>query len=421
MARRRYADGERPITWPRGWRVLDLSPDPRMVVVAEEDIVEDALDSPLGSRRLESLADGAETVALALTDDASRPRYRVTLPAVVKRLRRAGAGRVVAVVGGAPHRPILSPERRADLEGMDGIDEVVLHDPEDQDALVTRGKTTRGTPVTVNRVVAEADLVVSAGVLNFDHVTGYSGGPATVGLGLAGTATVRANRRLVFQEDGRRHPRAATARMQGNPCFEDALEIAEAVGGAMFMADALLDLGHEMTRLFCGELRVAHLEGSRVLRGFYRMVQPRPSAIIASAGGAPYDDTLLQALGGIQHWFRCVQPQGVLLYSAACSEGMGGPRLSRWAALPPHHLRTAILDGEFDPMGLAILGLREAQHHCKVLLDSELDDEEARFFGFEPVESFPTGMARLRELSGPDLPRASWVPAASQTLGIPTT
>ncbi|MCH7494097.1 hypothetical protein IIA16_05245 [bacterium] len=188
-----------------------------------------------------------------------------------------------------------------------------------------------------------------------------------------------------------------------------------------FVADALLDLAGRVSRVFCGEMRTAHLEGARVLRGFYRLIQPRPSAIVASAGGSPYDDTLMRAMEGIQHWYRCVKPRGVLLYSAACAKGLGSNRLGKWAQLPPHQLRTEILRGDYDPTGLAVLALREAQYHCKILLHSDLDPAEVEFFGFEPVRSFPVGLLRLRGLAGESLPRGSWVPAAGQTLGIPTT
>lgn len=420
MVTRRYGARTHKFDWPRGWRMLDLCPDERAVVIDDLDIIEDALDEPTGSRRLERRVKKGESVAMVVADETAAMRHELLLPAVLGRLKRAGAGEATVLVAGSQGAaPVVGQERLDWLAGLPGVGEVLLHDPA-ADNLVDKGKTSRGTPILVHPLLEEADALVVVGQVNFNFVTGYSGGPVTLALGACGAETARACQRLVFKSDGRRHPRAATARMQGNPCYEDAAEVAAALKPAFF-ADALLDLEGRVSRVFCGEMRTAHLEGARVLRGFYRLIQPRPSTVVAAAGGTPYDDTLLSAMGGIQHWYRCVKPRGMLLFSASCSQGLGSNRLVKWAQLPPHQLRTEVLNGEYDPTGLAVLALREAQYHCKILLHSVMDPAQVEFFGFEPAESFPAGLMRLKELAGESLPRGSWVPAASQTLGIPTT
>ncbi|MCH7494096.1 DUF2088 domain-containing protein [bacterium] len=209
---RRYGENSHRLDWPRGWHMLDLCPDERAVIISDEDIIEDALDAPTGSRRLEQKVKKGQRVALVVADETAATRHELLLPAILRRLGRGDAGKISVLVAGARGKaPVVGKDRLEWLANLPEVDEVVVHDRADASMLVAMGKTARGTPILVHPLVAEADVLVLAGQLNFDFVTGYSGGPITIALGAAGEETARACQRLVFQADGRPPPRACRA------------------------------------------------------------------------------------------------------------------------------------------------------------------------------------------------------------------
>ncbi|MBW1695758.1 MAG: DUF2088 domain-containing protein [Deltaproteobacteria bacterium] len=98
---------------------------------------------------------------------------------------------------------------------------VSVHYADNRDNLVHIGTTSRGTPVWLNRTVAEADITVVIGTVNPHYFAGYSGGGPKILLpGVSGRDTLRKNHVLI------RDPNTVQGKMDGNPIWEDMLEVA---------------------------------------------------------------------------------------------------------------------------------------------------------------------------------------------------
>jgi nickel-dependent lactate racemase len=185
------------------------------------DAAEAAVADPHGPS-LASLADPDDLVTLVVTDVTRATPDDVLVDVLLGELERAGVPRaqVTVLLGLGLHRPMTDAEIAAGLG--DHADLATNHDPE---ATVEIG-TVDGTPILVHERVADADLVVSTGMVEPHQYAGFSGGAKTVAIGAGGEPLIRyTHGPEMLSRDGVR-----LGRVEGNP-FRDAVDRAgDAVG-----------------------------------------------------------------------------------------------------------------------------------------------------------------------------------------------
>ena len=95
------------------------------------------------------------------------------------------------------------------------------HDCEAPD-LVYLGTTPHGTPASINRTAAEADLVVCLGAVTHHVMAGFGGGRKSILPGISGRETIFHNH--AFSLDAaqlRSNPAIGNGVLKGNPLHED--------------------------------------------------------------------------------------------------------------------------------------------------------------------------------------------------------
>ena len=128
----------------------------------EAECVAAAMDTPIGSPRLEELARGKRNVVV-ITSDHTRPvPSRIIMPQILKRLR---AGQpdidITILVATGFHRPTTHEELVRKLgEEIVANERIVLHDSSDEANLVEAGTLPSGGRLIINRLVMAAELVV---------------------------------------------------------------------------------------------------------------------------------------------------------------------------------------------------------------------------------------------------------------------
>ena len=121
----------------------------------------EALENPIGLPKLRKLL-RPQTQVLILVDDLTRPTpQRELLPPLLDFLNDCGVPdrniRILIALG--THRPMTRSEIKSRFgEGVVSRVEVINHAFFDSRSLVYLGATSRGTPVVVNRLLAEADF-----------------------------------------------------------------------------------------------------------------------------------------------------------------------------------------------------------------------------------------------------------------------
>ena len=189
-----------------------------------EDAVGEALAAPVGAPRLRELARGARTVVVTIPD-ASRPcPSGPVLEAVLEELAAAGVpDDAVTVAIGCGLHATTTHEERARLAGASIAARIEIIDAQGiESETADLGTTSLGAPARIVRRVAEADLVVTVGVVEPHLYAGFSGGVKGVAIGCAGRETIAWTHRPAFISE----PGVVVAGLRGNPFQATLREIA---------------------------------------------------------------------------------------------------------------------------------------------------------------------------------------------------
>jgi nickel-dependent lactate racemase len=158
-----------------------------------------------------------------------------------------------------------------------------------------------------------------------------------------------------------------------------------------FTLNTLLDARHRVIGAVAGAVEAAHEAGCAAARRQFQIPLDAPlDALIASAGGAPYDCNFIQALKAPFDTEGVVRTGGALLWIAQCPLGMREGFLRR-AELTDEELERAVR-ADYRHTDLNWILLRQLVRRLRVALWSHLPAEVVRAMGIEPVTSLEEGM-----------------------------
>ena len=287
-----------------------------------------ALDAPVGTAPLVSLARGARSVAISVCDITRPAPNAVVLPHVLARLEAAGVPRdgVTILVATGLHRPCTADEIGKIVgDEVAGGYRVVNHDARNLASHRSLGKSRTGTPVYIDERFVAADLHLTLGFIEPHLMLGYSGGRKLIVPGLAARETIEVLHSPKFMRD----PRTHEGSIEGNPLHEELLDIAS-MARHDFMVDVSLTRSREISGVFAGDPVAAHRRGVKFVSDVMLETLPEPvDAVITTAAGYPLDLTYYQAIKGITAAQHIVKPGGRILLVAACEEGAGAPEFRR--------------------------------------------------------------------------------------------
>ena len=412
MARRRF-----PTSYP-GLAVRLLLPR-ELPCPQPQAAIARALDAPLGAPPLAQVLAGAHRVAILVSDATRHTQSHLLLPALLARLRQAGLAEQQAtlVIARGLHPPVPEADLRRLLGKAWARLPVVQHDCDHPD-LARLGTTSQGTPVEVNRLVAEADRIILTGTVSYHYYAGYGGGRKSLVPGVASRRTIQANHRLLLAPGGGVHPRARAGMLVGNPVHEDMLEAAARLS-PHFLVNVVNHPQGRLAGCFAGDWLAAHQAAVDFLDAHCRLQYPsRQPLVLASAGGPPHDLTLYQAHKAMDAAARLVADGGVLVLEAGCAQGLGPPEYGRfldWAdpARIEQHLRT----GEYCvPAQTAHATLSKTRRIRVILVSAQLAADAARRAGALLALDMDQALAQARRLLPRLPPEVVVMPAAGSLL-----
>jgi nickel-dependent lactate racemase len=345
-------------------------------------LVRDAVRNPIESKPLSEIAKPGDSVAI-VTDDFARPvtGWKV-MPPVLEELQEAGVRRedITIVIGSGTHRPCTQAEC-VRLLGKQVVESfrVICHNMDDTDNLVFIGTTSGGNTVWVNRLVARAKVKVLTGHIGLiGH--GFSGGRKSLLPAVCGRDTIYFNHRHEWIS------RSFFGKLENNPMHQDSMEAAH-LAGIDFIVNVVLNLKHEVIKAVAGDMVLAWLEGVKFAREIYTFpLDRRPEIVISSAGGSPSDDTLFQAVKGIQISYPLIKQGGSIILVANCYEGVGEEALERYLKMGAKAVLTRIHQGERVHF-MADIVATAMEKAGKIYLKSELSPEKVEGYGLVPVRS----------------------------------
>jgi nickel-dependent lactate racemase len=355
----------------------------------EAAAIREALAAPVGCPGLRDSVKGGDRVVVITTDNTRHcPDDRI-LPVMLAELeKKVPRENITVMVALGLHPPLT----RGELAGKLGEEiianyRVVNHDPEQT---VSLGKTSFGTPVEVNKVVAGADFRISTGFIVPHFFAGFSGGRKSIAPGVSSAAAIRYNHSYEMVA----HPGSRAGVLDGNPIHEDMVEQA-AVAGLDFIVNVLLNRERRITRVFAGDFRLAHEAACRVAGENVRVELDRPADItIVTNGGAPLDLDFYQTCKGIDTAAQVTREGGIIIIASACSQGVGPEsfRALHAGASSPEGVMEIIRNSENGGVNWQNQILARAQMNHSVYLVSGLDDELARQMMVTPAQSVEAGL-----------------------------
>lgn len=288
-------------------------------VALRPDEIKASVRSPINSKSLREMAEGAKSAVIAV-DDITRPTPAAeVLPFILEELSSISQQNIKILISLGAHRPMVRQELEKKLgsEILESLD-VEQHHPYEN--LVDLGTSSRGTPISINRNFLEADLKLAVGGVMPHPYMGFSGGAKLVVPGLAGMETLRSN-----------HSAAITGISGGlgDPDVEARKDIEE-IGlkaGLEFTCNVVVNSRREIAGLFCGDPMDSHRAAARFYQEIYKTsVQNAPFDILL-LNAYPKDTELLQA-GNVFNCYRMrssalVKENGTLVVTTCCSTGRG--------------------------------------------------------------------------------------------------
>ncbi len=320
-----YGDSQVSVQLPAGKTVDVYTPDD--LPGAPDGIAEvrRAMAQPIDTPPLVQLARGRKCVAIVI-DDATRPvpNYQMLRP-IVDELRQAGISneQITVVVATGLHRAVTVDEARQ-LVGSLPLN-VVSHDAHDRTSLVPIGTTARGARLSVNRIVAEADIRILTGDVELHQFVGYGGGAKSVMPGIADAQTIQhTHEQMEVKGTG-------PGRFEGNPVRAEVEESADMLG-VDYIVNVVLNSRHEIVRAFAGDVHKAFIAGTGIVDQMYKVPVARPyDLVLTSAGGYPRDIDLYQSQKAITSARRMTTRGGAVVAFAECREGHGSQLAYEWA------------------------------------------------------------------------------------------
>jgi nickel-dependent lactate racemase len=389
---------------------IRFSLDPSLVIqeltVKELPVLKDpvaatkeAIRNPIGSKSLRDIVRPGEKVAFIVNDPTRVANSHVFMPILVDELHEMGIPdedmRIVFSLG--THR-FMTEEEMAESVGPSVARRVKMYnsDAHNPDQFDYFGKTSRGTPVSFNRLVTEADHIICTGSVVHHFFSGFGGGRKAMLPGVSSYETIRQNHSLMFDPD------ACIGRLEGNPTHEDQIEGVEMCRPS-FLLNVVLNDRREFLGAFAGDYIQAHLEACRLVQEAYGVeVEPLADLVIASCGGYPKDINVYQLQKTMDNAWAAVREGGMVIVLGECAEGTGSALYEQWMKeyRTPESIEAKLREN-FQIGAHKAYTVTRLMRKCDFVLVSSLDPELARVLLFTPAKDMGEALHMTFERLGP--------------------
>ncbi len=349
---------------------------------SDDSELERALREPIESPPLEQMvAPGMRIVIMA--SDITRPApTSIMLPHLLARLRKAGIkdDDITVVFGMGIHRNHTVEEKRR-LVGDAVYGAIRCLDSTEAGSFAYLGTTSRGTPVEVSSVVAEADFLIGTGNVEYHYFMGYSGGVKCVIPGACSHRTVQANHSMQLREG------AESGSFDENPVRQD-IEEAGRLIGLNFLLNVVLDDEKRIAGAFAGHPNASHALARRMVDEIYGVQIPgKADIVLASAGGFPKDVNFYQAQKGLDNASRAVRDGGTVILVAECPEGLGEDTFERYMTSMGLDEIIESITANFVLGGHKAAAIARVLKRADVMLVSSMPPELVRKCKMDPFDS----------------------------------
>lgn len=369
----------------------------------EKETVEKSLDNPIGSLPLEELAKGKKDIVLISSDHTRPVPSHIITPIILRRIRSVNkTARIRILVATGFHRP-STREELISKYGKEIVEneEIVMHISTDDSSMVKIGQLHSGGDCIINRIAAEADLLLAEGFIESHFFAGFSGGRKSVLPGIASYKTIMANHSGEFIDSSN----SRTGNLTDNPIHND-MVYAAAKANLAFIVNVVLDGDEKIIGSFAGDMVEAHKVGCNFVKEIARVKKIPCDIAVSTNGGFPLDQNIYQAVKGMTVAEATNKDGGVIIMVAGCRDGHGGEGFYENIANvknPNEFLEAAIhtprLETVPDQWTSQILA-RILVHHHIIFVSDLVDPELITSMHMEIAKTFDEALERAFEREG---------------------
>ncbi len=281
--------------------------------------IDAALEEPLGKASFDHFIDTDERIVFIVNDGTRPTPTRTVLARIYPKIKEKDIFFIVAT--GCHRAPteeewhfILGKEIYEDLKAKDRL---WSHDSRN-DEMVYLGKSTNGTEMYLNKIVANAKKVCAIGSVEPHYFAGYTGGRKAFLPGVAAYETIQQNHLLAL------HPNAQALSLKGNPVHEDMMDAMGVLKHIdVFAMMTVLDSDHDICAVTAGDLSDSFYAAIDKADEVFCVNIPEKADIVISVAPYPMDIDLYQSQKALDNGKLALKKNGILIMVAKCRTGIG--------------------------------------------------------------------------------------------------
>lgn len=288
----------------------------------EDEIVAEAMAHPIGSPKLSELSAGRQRVVIICSDHTRPVPSKHIIPFMLKEIRQGNPqADITLLIATGFHRETTREELVNKFGGeIVAQEKIVIHDSRDLDGMANLGILPSGAPLLINKIAAEADLLVSEGFIETHFFAGFSGGRKSILPGVSSQVTVLGNHCAAFIDS----PYSRTGVLENNPIHKD-MVAASKMAKQAYIVNAIIDGDKKVVHAVAGDAIQAHEAGCQFLGRYCKVTPKKPADIaISTNGGYPLDQNMYQSVKGMTAAEAASKEDGIIIMVANCGDGHGG-------------------------------------------------------------------------------------------------
>ncbi len=290
--------------------------------LSEDDLVKFSLQNPIGTDKLSELAKGKNNVVLIASDHTRPVPSKIIIPQMLKEIRIGNPNADITIlIATGCHRGTLKEELISKFgKEIYNKEKIVIHDC-DESETVEIGILPSGGKCVINKLVIDADLVVSEGFIEPHFFAGFSGARKSILPGVASRSTVVYNHNSTFIAD----PNSRTGILDKNLIHKDMIWAARKAKLA-FIVNVVINFEKQVIYSVAGDQEKAHRKGCEFLSSLCKVNAVPSDIVISTNGGYPLDQNIYQAVKGMTAAEATVKQDGVIIMIAKSDDGIGGDK-----------------------------------------------------------------------------------------------
>ncbi|MDK2830794.1 MAG: lactate racemase [Methanolobus sp.] len=311
---------------PYGKEFVDLEVDiphevvsPNFVEVgAESEVIEEALNNPVGMESLEEFMKDSERI-LILVNDATRPTPTAKILLKMRDMLREHGNVRFMVATGAHRGPTEDEYRYIFGEMYDEFKEnIFVHDARKDEDMEYLGVSSNGTEMYLNKMVNESKNIIVIGSVEPHYFAGYTGGRKAFLPGVASYKTIEMNHKHALSEA------AQPLAIKGNPVaedMEDAMKVLKDLN--VFSIQTVLTADHGLYATVAGDLFKSFDIAVERAKEVFCSNCSRKGNIVLTAAPYPMDIDLYQSQKALENGKLALEDGGVIILVSKCRDGVG--------------------------------------------------------------------------------------------------